>query len=186
MNLPAEFDGLKATSGLPARPLQLAVGMFDGVHLGHRAVVDAAIQSARRSGGIAGVLTFWPHPSRLFNPDNPVRMIQSPGQKTRLLFAAGVDLVISEQFNRDFAAIAAEEFLPHLKHFLPTLTALYVGENWKFGRGRRGDVAMLIAEARKQHLSVVSAPRINHNGEPISSTRIRTCLRDGRMFGSDG
>ncbi len=181
MNLPAEVQGLSATAGLPVRPVHLAVGMFDGVHLGHRAVIDAAIQSARRCGGIAAVLTFWPHPSRLFNPSDPVRMIQSPGQKGQRLLAAGADVVISEPFTREFAQIAAEEFLPHLRRHLPGLSALYVGENWRFGRGRHGDVALLIAEAKKHRLTVVSAPRINHNGEPISSTRIRSCLREGRI-----
>lgn len=181
MNLPAEVEGLSGTAGLPVRPVHLAVGMFDGVHLGHRAVIEAAIQSARRCGGLAAVLTFWPHPSRLFNPTDPVRMIQTPGQKGQRLLAAGTDLVISEPFTREFAQISAEEFLPHLQRHLPGLSALYVGENWRFGRERRGDVALLIAEARKHGLVVFSAPRINHNGEPISSTRIRSCLREGRI-----
>lgn len=181
MKPPAAFDGLAAAAGLPSRPLHLAIGMFDGVHLGHRAVLDAAIQSARRCGGLAAVLTFWPHPSRLFSPADPVRMIQSPGQKNRLLFEAGMDLVISEPFTREFASIEAEAFLPHLRKSLPCLTTLYVGENWRFGRERRGDIHLLVAEARRLRLSVVSAPRINHNGEPISSTRIRACLREGRV-----
>jgi riboflavin kinase/FMN adenylyltransferase len=181
VNLPAAFDGLAAAAGLPAQPLHLAVGMFDGVHLGHRAVLDAAVQSARRCGGLAGVLTFWPHPSRLFNPEDPVRLIQSPDQKNRLLFAAGMDVVIAQPFDRAFSTIEAEDFLPYLRRALPSLTTLYVGENWRFGRGRRGDIGLLIAEAKNARLSVVSAPRINRNGEPISSTRIRTCLREGRL-----
>lgn len=181
MKLPAEVEGLEATVGLPVRPLHLALGMFDGVHLGHRAVIDAAVQSARRCEGLAGVLTFWPHPSRLFNPADPVRLIQSPAEKHRHLLAAGVDLVISQPFNPDFARIEAGEFIPHLRRYLPGLSALYVGENWRFGRGRVGDAALLVSEARKHGLAVVSAPRINLNGEPISSTRIRGCLREGRI-----
>lgn len=90
-------------------------------------------------------------------------------------------MIITEPFDAKFAAIEAEDFIPHLRRLLPGLTTLYVGENWRFGRGRRGDITLLVKEARRHGLAVVSAPRINHNGEPISSTRIRTCLREGRV-----
>jgi riboflavin kinase / FMN adenylyltransferase len=180
MALPNQFNSLEETV-LPARPLHLAIGMFDGVHLGHRAVIDAAIQSARRSGGIAAVLTFWPHPSALFRPDNPTRLINGAALKARLLAAAGVDVVITQRFTPDFASVEAEDFLPLLKSRLPKLSTIYVGENWRFGRGRRGDIGMLVAEARKHRLVVVSAQRINHDGEPISSTRIRACLEAGEI-----
>lgn len=167
--------------GLPPRPLHLAIGMFDGVHLGHRAVIDAAIQSARRSGGTAGVLTFWPHPSALFRPESPTRLIVSPSIKTRLLIAAGIDLVITQEFTPEFAQIDAEAFLPYLKKYLPRLAGVYVGENWRFGHGRRGDIHLLVTEGRKHDVAVLSAERINLNGEPISSTRIRECLQAGRI-----
>jgi riboflavin kinase/FMN adenylyltransferase len=103
----------------------------------------------------------------------------STATKAKLLTGAGVDLVITQRFTPEFAAIEAEDFLPHLKRHLPRLTTVYVGENWRFGRARRGDVAMLVREAKKLHLSVVSAERINQDGEPISSTRIRECLEQG-------
>jgi riboflavin kinase / FMN adenylyltransferase len=155
--------------------------MFDGVHLGHHAVIEAAVHSARRSHGVAAVLTFWPHPSRLFRPEQAVRLIMTPTLKNRQLARLGVDAVITEEFNADYARIEAEEFLPRLKKSLPTLTTIYVGENWRFGRGRRGDITLLVAEAKKHGIAIVSAPRINQNGEPISSTRIRTYLEEGRM-----
>ncbi|HEY0946904.1 MAG TPA: riboflavin biosynthesis protein RibF [Opitutaceae bacterium] len=181
MTFPAQIEGLEQAAQLPARPLHLAVGMFDGVHLGHRTVIDAAIQSARRSGGLAGVLTFWPHPSQLFRPEDPVRLIQSAAIKTRMLLALGIDVVITQPFTPEFAATEAAEFLPRLRRALHGLTTLYVGENWRFGRGRKGDIQFLIAEARKQGLTIFSAPRINENGEPISSTRIRNALEAGRI-----
>jgi riboflavin kinase/FMN adenylyltransferase len=180
VNASRQFDGLERVS-LPARPLHLAIGMFDGVHLGHRAVIDTAIQSARRSGGLAGVLTFWPHPSALFDPANATRLIGGPELRAKLLAGTGVDFVITQPFTPDFAAIEAEAVLPFFKRHLPTLTAVYVGENWRFGKGRRGDIALLVSEGKKHHLAVVSAQRINHNGEPISSTRIRACLEAGEI-----
>lgn len=180
MSAPVEINGLTRAT-LPAKPLHLAIGMFDGVHLGHRAVIEAAVQSARRSGGIAAVLTFWPHPSALFRPQDPTRMIQDPAMKTRVLLTLGVDAIITENFTAELAKIAAEDFLPWLRQKLPTLAAVYVGENFRFGAGRRGDVALLVGAARALGLTVFSAPRVNFDGEPISSTRIRGLLEAGEI-----
>ena len=176
------FHGIAAASVLPAdRPLHLAVGMFDGVHIGHRAVLDAAVLAARRTGGVSAALTFSPHPSHLFRPEDPVRLIMEDSAKIVALHGLGMDAVIVQPFDPAFAAIEAEELIPHLRRHLPRLAAIYVGENWRFGRGRRGDIQMLVTEARKHGVHVVSAPRINQDGEPISSTRIRAALADGRI-----
>lgn len=178
MKLPAQIDGLENLA-LPPRALHLAIGMFDGVHLGHRTVVEAAVQSARASGGLGGVLTFWPHPSTLFRPENPTRLMQDPAMKSRMLLALGVDVVITQSFNAELAAVEAEEFLPWLKQRLPWLAAVYVGENFRFGRARRGDVPLLVSAGRQHGVRVFSAPRVNLDGEPISSTRIRAQLKAG-------
>jgi riboflavin kinase/FMN adenylyltransferase len=151
------------------------------VHLGHRAVIEAAVQSAHRSGGVAAVLTFWPHPSALFRPQQPTRLITPTPQKISLLAGLGVQTVITHPFTAAYGAIDAADFLRHLRQRLPSLAAVYVGENWRFGRGRRGDIAMLLAEGRKLGLHVFSAPRVNLDGEPISSTRIRSWLEAGEI-----
>ena len=188
MNPLVQFAGL-AHASLPPRPVHLAIGMFDGVHLGHRSVIEAAVRSARRSGGIAAVLTFAPHPSVLFRPDNPTPLIMDVATKAAWLRQLGVEVLIVEPFTPNYAKIAAEEFLPHLRNHLPLLAAVYVGENWRFGQGRRGDVTLLIVEGRRLEIGVFSAPRVNLDGEPISSTRIRTLLAAGdvvsanRLFG---
>ena len=180
MSLPLQFAGLAQTS-LPMRPLHLAIGMFDGVHLGHRAVIDAAVQSADRSAGVAAVLTFAPHPSVLFRPDNPTRLIMDVASKVAMLGQLGIEAVIAEPFTNDYAKIEAEHFLAHLRQQLPQLAAVYVGENWRFGRGRLGDVALLMTEGRRIGLTVFSAPRVSFGGEPISSTRIRGLLAAGEI-----
>lgn len=175
------YHGLGAAFALPPKPLHLAVGMFDGVHLGHRAVIESAALSAQRTEGISAALTFHPHPSRVLRPEQPVRLIQAPETKAGRLLACGIDAVITETFTRELASIEATALLPHLRASLPHLAAVYVGENWRFGRGRLGDVSLLVEEGRKLGLNVVSAPRINHNGEPISSTRIRAHLEAGEI-----
>ena len=175
-----QFDDL-ARATLPARPQHLAIGMFDGVHLGHKSVIESALHSARRCGGLAGVLTFWPHPSALFHPENPTRLLMPPAMKRSVLGRLGIDFLIEQNFSREFAAIGAAEFVALLKRSLPQLAAVYVGENWRFGRGRTGDVAVLVAEARRHGFEVFSAPRLNHNGAPISSSRIRELLAAGAV-----
>jgi riboflavin kinase/FMN adenylyltransferase len=164
---------------LPERPLHLAIGMFDGVHLGHQSVIDSAVHSARRSGGLAGVLTFWPHPSALFRPENPTALLMPMEMKRRVLAELGIDFVIEQNFSREFAAIEAGDFVHFLKRSLPRLSAIYVGENFRFGRGRKGDVATLVEEGKKLAVAVYSAERLSHNGAPISSSRIRELLVKG-------
>lgn len=178
--MPSIHFGL-AAGDIPSGPLHLAVGMFDGVHLGHQAVIESAVHSAARAGAKAGVLTFWPHPSALVHPERRTRMIMSPETKHEVLGRLGVSFVIQQPFGADFAKIPAEEFLATLKRALPGLKALYVGENWRFGAGRRGDISLLLRCAQEQQVAVLSASRIQFNGAPISSTRIRECLTAGRM-----
>ncbi|RXK52822.1 riboflavin biosynthesis protein RibF [Oleiharenicola lentus] len=175
-----QCDGLEAAH-LPAKPLHLAIGIFDGLHLGHQSVIEAAIHSARRCGGLAGVLTFSPHPSVLLRPESPTRLLMPPAMKRTVLARLGVDVLIEHPFTPAYSAVSADEFVPHLRNHLPNLAAIYVGENWRFGRGRTGDVALLVAEAQKVGLSVFSAPRLNHNGAAISSSRIRELLTKGEI-----
>jgi riboflavin kinase/FMN adenylyltransferase len=132
-----QFDGVEDVS-LPAQPLHLAIGIFDGVHRGHRAVIGPAVEAAGRDGGIAAVLTFWPHPSVLFSPENPTPLMQNTAMKVKVLASLGVDAIITQPFTPEFAAVRAEDFVPWLKQRLPHLVAVYVGENFRFGHGRRG------------------------------------------------
>ncbi|MBS0633330.1 MAG: riboflavin biosynthesis protein RibF [Verrucomicrobia bacterium] len=185
MNRPAQFASLESAV-FPPGPLHLAIGIFDGLHLGHQAVIEAAVQSARRSGGTAAVLTFSPHPSVLFRPEQPTRLIMGPAAEARVLGRLGVDAVVTQPFTREFARIAAEDFVPWLKQRVPQLATVYVGENWRFGRGRVGDIALLVAEGKKHGLRVFSSPRVNFDGVPISSTRIRQLLEAGEIEAANG
>lgn len=176
-----QFNGLAETA-LPRGPLHLAIGMFDGLHLGHQAVIRPAVEAAAKDHGVAGVLTFWPHPSAVLRPGlEPVRMLMQPEDKVRMLARLGVAAVITEPFTPEFAAVEAEGFLARLKTRLPGLTAVYVGENWRFGRGRLGDVTMLKAEGRQLGIRVNSVARVRLGDEPISSTRIRSLLESGEI-----
>ncbi|HUG11048.1 MAG TPA: riboflavin biosynthesis protein RibF [Opitutaceae bacterium] len=165
----------------PARgPVHLAIGMFDGVHLGHKAVIGAAIEFARRDGGSAGVLTFFPHPSRLFTPSRATELILTPEVKRWLLLdRLGANFMIEEPFTAEFAAIPAGDFVSHLSARIPNLAGIYVGENWRFGHGRGGDAALLKTLCESHGIRLFSAPRVSTGGSPISSTRIRVLIATG-------
>ena len=175
-----QFESLESV-GLPDKPLHLAVGMFDGVHLGHQAVIETAVQSAHASNGVAAVLTFWPHPSRLFSPDDPVHMIMSPKVKVDVLASHNIEYIIQQPFDRDFASIEAGDLVAYLKQCLPELTTIHVGSNWRFGKKRVGDIPMLVELGRQSGVHVISVERVSYDGEPISSTRIRKYLKEGDM-----
>jgi riboflavin kinase/FMN adenylyltransferase len=178
---PRHFSSVESAGAALARdrPLQLAIGMFDGVHIGHRAVIETAIQSARRNGGIAAVLTFRPHPSRVLHARQPTRLIHDAATQAGLLAELGVDAVIVEPFTPEFARIKAEDFLPWLRERLPCLEVVCVGSNWRFGAGRSGDVPGLVESARKTAISVFSVPPVEFDGMPVNSTRIRNLLESG-------
>ena len=180
MNFPASIDDFPAPSELKD-PLHLAIGIFDGVHLGHRAVIDPSVINARRCGGISGVLTFSPHPSHLLRFKNPTALIMPIDAKTEMLHEIGVDCVIRKRFDKTFASITAEKFLVTLKKKLPTLISIYVGENFRFGLNRKGDVATLIESGLDLEIDVFSAERIKYEDKPISSTRIRKKLEAGEI-----
>lgn len=180
MSAPRQFDALERVA-LPGGPVHLAIGMFDGVHRGHRAVIAAAVHAARQDRGFAGVLTFWPHPSAVLRADRATPLILSRETKHELLGRLGLDFIVEHPFSLEFAATTARDFVGRLRRAFPQLAAVYVGENFRFGRGREGDIAMLTTAAREAGFTVFNVPRLNEGGAPISSSRIRELIAAGEI-----
>jgi riboflavin kinase/FMN adenylyltransferase len=175
----AELGGLRG-------PLHLALGVFDGVHLGHRAVVDAAVEGARVSGGLVGVVTFEPHPIQVLAPAKaPRRILASLEHKERLLAALGVSFVVVIPFTAEFAALEARDFADELFGSAADLKQVTVGEDWQFGRGRGGTVSLLREWGETRGVAVDAVAPIMAEGERISSTRIRQAIRDGNLSGAE-
>jgi len=167
---------------LPAlgAPLHLALGMFDGVHVGHQAVIARAVAAAARSGGLAGVVTFDPHPISVLAPDKAARSVLTTlNHKARIVGGLGVSLFVPLHFDAALARLEAEEFLARLLAI--PLRTLAVGEDWRFGRGRRGDVDFLRARAAGAGIELATVPPVMVDGERVSSTRIRQAIRDGSL-----
>lgn len=164
-----------------AIPLHLALGVFDGVHLGHQAVIAAARQRADALGGSCGVVTFDPHPIRVLAPERaPRQLLASLEHKARLLGRLDMAFLLALEFNRALAEMSAEDFLQWLVGET-NIATLAVGEDWRFGKARQGDVALLRKAAVARGIEVVSVAPVMHDGERISSTRIRQTIRDGAM-----
>lgn len=163
-------------------PLHLAMGVFDGVHIGHQAVIKKAVGAAREMGGLAGVLTFDPHPIRVLAPHvAPRRILASLEHKRELLQSLGVECILVITFDHECAAKEAGVFLTELDEGAHELCSLSMGEDWKFGKDRRGNVSMLSEFGDKNGIRINAVPAVISGGERVSSTRIRQAIRDGNL-----
>lgn len=161
-------------------PLHLSLGVFDGVHVGHQAVIARAVEAARSEGGLAGLLTFDPHPIRVIAPNKaPTNLLETLDHKARVVADLGVELFIPLHFDREFAKMEASEFIAQLT--VAPVRTIAVGEDWRFGHHRSGDVTFLKQEAERRGFKLEAVPPVMHDGERISSTRIRQAIRDGNF-----
>lgn len=159
------------------RGATVALGNFDGVHLGHAAVVRAA-HGARPDLALAA-LTFEPHPREHFRPDDPPFRLTLLPAKAEALGALGVATVFAARFDAAFAAMSAEAFVEEVLHRGLGARHLACGHDFAFGHRRGGDLAFLAREAEKRGIGLTVVPAVADEGGPISSTRIRRLLQDG-------
>ena len=159
----------------------LTIGNFDGVHLGHRALLAELIAEARALALPATVLTFEPHPRELFAPDQAPARLASLRDKLELLAACGVDRVHVCRFDRALAGLTATQFIEGILVRGLSVRHLIVGDDFRFGRGRGGDFALL-QEMGKEHRFVVAAMRtVDVGGVRVSSSAVRDALADGNL-----
>jgi len=167
-------------SKLPG-PVVLAVGVFDGFHLGHRAVVERAIGDARASQGTPVVVTFDPHPAAILRPQNAPPLLTSTRHKLRLFAEAGVQNALVLPFTPAFASKAPEVFLGELAAACSPLKEICVGEDWAFGKERAGNLALLASLGKTMGFAAVGLPAVAVNGTPVSSTGIRAAVEKGQL-----
>jgi riboflavin kinase/FMN adenylyltransferase len=162
------------------QPLHLAMGVFDGVHLGHQAVIAKVVEAASREGGLAGLLTFDPHPIQVIAPAKaPASLLETLEHKARVVSALGVRLFIPLHFDIAMAEMEADEFINRLA--AAPLRTIAVGEDWRFGHKRAGDVSLLQRVADRRGFRLEAVPPLMFDGDRISSTRIRQAIHDGNL-----
>lgn len=158
----------------------VALGNFDGFHLGHQAVVGHAVERARAEGRPAIVGTFDPHPQRYFRPDSPWFRLTTMDQRQRLLAEAGVDAMLVFPFNAELAALSARGFAEERLVDFIGAAGVVTGGDFTFGKGREGDVSTLAALGAELGYSAETVAAVQLDGETVSSSRIRDHLREGR------
>lgn len=169
-------------ASLPAKtPVALTIGNFDGVHKGHQAMLARLKDAARQLGIPACVMTFEPHPREFFAPDQaPARLTGIRG-KLEYLIQSGVDCIYIQRFNYDFAKIAPEQFITRILNEELNIRWLLVGDDFRFGARRAGDITMLQNAAAANGYTVEVMPSIVINNERVSSTAIRQALMNGNL-----
>lgn len=157
-----------------------AIGNFDGVHLGHRSVIDLARAEATRLGAPLGVVTFEPHPRQLFAPDSADFRLTNSTARAHRLEKLGVDVLYELNFTPSLANLTPEAFANGVLRAGLGLRKIVVGADFHFGKGRAGGVADLIAFGDAYGIEVEVVPLLENESEEVSSTAIRTALAEGR------
>jgi riboflavin kinase/FMN adenylyltransferase len=159
----------------------VAIGNFDGVHRGHRAVIGAALKRAKALGKPAAALTLEPHPRSYFRPDVPLFRLSDERQKLRLLAATGLDGAVVLTFDATLANTPAAEFVAQILVRRLAVSGVAIGFDFHFGKDRSGSPEFLKGEGERHGFPVDIAPPLEDEGRPVSSGTIRTALAAGRV-----
>ena len=157
-------------------PTAVTLGNFDGLHLGHRALIKLTKEFAAEEGLKSVVFTFAPHPMLVFKKKEDFALIMSPEEKKYQMEQLGVDTYIEYPFDAEFAAMAPEDFAIDLIFEKLQCRVLIVGENYHFGKGAAGDYEMLQRLGEDRGIKVIAVPQVLFEEERVSSSRIRNCL----------
>ncbi|MGE5489677.1 MAG: bifunctional riboflavin kinase/FAD synthetase [Actinomycetota bacterium] len=162
-------------------PTVLAIGNFDGVHLGHVALVRRLVEAARRLAAVPTVLTFEPHPREFFSPESAPARLTTLREKLELLADCGAEQAMVCHFNAGFAALSAEQFVGEVLVRGLQVRHVLIGDDFRFGKGRRGDLELLTAEGQRHGFTVEAMDSVIVDGERVSSSGVRDALAGGDM-----
>ena len=163
-------------------PATLAIGVFDGVHLGHQAVIARAVADSRREPNAAAVVvTFDPHPLRVLRPGSAPRLLTSTRHKFQFFADLGATHCLALPFDAKFAATPPEDFITALAEAARPLREICVGFNWSFGKGAAGNLDLLNRLGERHGFAVVGLPSVVVDGETVSSTLIRQAVEAGNL-----
>lgn len=162
-------------------PVFLAIGVFDGVHLGHQSVISTSARHAEAAGGTPVVVTFAPHPARVLRPEAAPRLLTATQHKIALIRELGVAHLLVINFDRAFAETPPEEFVLALVRHARALREICVGHEWSFGKNRAGNLSLLQTLGREHGFEVVGIPPVKVDGTVVSSTAIRRAVEEGEL-----
>jgi riboflavin kinase/FMN adenylyltransferase len=179
----SDFTVIRDTSPPASTPqgMVVAMGNFDGVHLGHRAVIDAARRMGLAHGRPAFAVTFEPHPRSYFSPNTPQFRLTDEAAKLRLLAATGLSGAVVMTFDRRRAETTAQDFIHHDLIQRLGISGIAVGYDFHFGKGRVGSPGLLVAEAPRLGIEVDVQAHVDIAERPVSSSAIRMALAEGQI-----
>lgn len=160
-------------------PLFLAIGVFDGVHRGHQAVISTSAEHARGANGTPVVVTFDPHPEKVLRPDRAPHLLTATQHKIALIRELGVGNLLIIHFDKEFAGTEPEHFVDALVNHSKPLREICVGHEWSFGKNRRGNLDLLKKLGGKFNFNVVGIPPVKIKDAVVSSTAIRQAIEKG-------
>jgi riboflavin kinase/FMN adenylyltransferase len=161
-------------------PAVLTIGSFDGVHLGHRRLIERVVESARQKGVAAVALTFEPAPREVLRPDQPIAYLTRLPEKLALLEELGLDETVVVPFTRELSQVEAPDFIAWVRRYLP-FVELWEGDGFALGHGRTGNTGVLERIGAEVGYTLCIAPLVEVGGQPVSSTRIREAVMSGDM-----
>ncbi len=176
MKVISTIENYQATEGC-----SLTIGTFDGVHIGHREIIDRLVKSAREKNHLAVVLTFFPHPRMVLQKDTSIRLIDTLKEKERLLASLGVDVLVIHPFSKEFSRQTADEFTRDILVKAFKIEHLIIGYDHRFGRNREATVDDLINAGETYGFSVEKIEAQEIASVNVSSTKIRLALEEGKM-----
>lgn len=164
-----------------ARPTVLTLGVFDGLHLGHQAIMRQVVDRARSIGAVATALTFDPHPRAVLHPETAPPLLQTLDQRLANLEVLGIEQTLVIPFSKDFASQPADDFLSDIIHDRLHAREVYLGKGFAFGRDRGGNIGLLRSMSEKLGFVADEVDEVQLRGNRISSSAIRKLLADGRI-----
>lgn len=174
------LNNLESLADLNLPPIVLTIGVFDGVHLGHQALIKGAVDSARAQGFQAVVMSFDPHPDSVIFPNRPLLYLNDLADKAAYIAQTGADVLVIQPFTLEFSRTPAEEFISKLTR-VARVKEIHVGEDFAFGHKAKGDVAFLREVGPQLGFTVKSLAPLEVDGEVVKSSRIRNFILEGAV-----
>lgn len=166
-------------------PKVLSLGMFDGVHLGHISIINLLKSVAQENNLETAILTFWPHPRKVFNPNDEIKLLNTLNEKLNLLENANLDVVFLKSFDENFRNLTGEEFVRKILVEKLNVKYIIIGHDHVFGKNKSGNFELLQKLSKELDFKVQQLNAVKEGDSNISSTKIRNCLSNGNITGAN-